>query len=123
VYLLDSSFIIDFLNNRNGAVEVMSDLDHGLVSMGSICIAEVLEGLNGKKVKVFEDMINEIKVYDFTSEEAMVFAVIRRDLRKRGELIDNMDLLIAATCIANNLTLVTGNKKHFARIRGLRILG
>ncbi len=123
MYLLDSSFIIDFLNNRNGAVEVMSDLDHGLVSMGSICIAEVLEGLNGKKVKVFEDMINEIKVYDFTSEEAMVFAVIRRDLRKRGELIDNMDLLIAATCIANNLTLVTGNKKHFARIRGLRILG
>lgn len=123
MYLLDSSFIIDFLNNRNGAVEVMSDLDHGLVSMGSICIAEVLEGLNGKKVKVFEDMINEIKVYDFTSEEAMVFAVIRRDLRERGELIDNMDLLIAATCIANNLTLVTGNKKHFARIRGLKILG
>ncbi|HKP55044.1 MAG TPA: type II toxin-antitoxin system VapC family toxin [Chloroflexia bacterium] len=36
-------------------------------------------------------------------------------------MIGQMDLLIAATALAHNLILVTGNRKHFARVPGLTI--
>ena len=52
----------------------------------------------------------------------MKFAKLRAGLRKEGNLIDNMDLLIAATCLVNKLTLITGNVKHFQRVPGLKIL-
>ena len=43
-------------------------------------------------------------------------------LKKRGEIIEDMDIMIAATCISNNLILITSNKKHFQRVKGLEVL-
>jgi tRNA(fMet)-specific endonuclease VapC len=43
------------------------------------------------------------------------------DLRKKGVVVDDNDILIAAFCQAYNLTLVTNNTKHFMGIRDLLI--
>lgn len=40
---------------------------------------------------------------------------------KTGSIVDDMDLLIAATALTYNLTLVTNNIKHFQKIEGLKI--
>lgn len=40
---------------------------------------------------------------------------------KSGRIIDDMDLLIAATALANNLTLVTHNTKHFESVMELKL--
>jgi tRNA(fMet)-specific endonuclease VapC len=37
-------------------------------------------------------------------------------------MIGDFDLLIAATCLCRNLTLLTNNVNHFERIDGLRLL-
>jgi len=42
-------------------------------------------------------------------------------LSRSGKMIDDMDLLIAATVITHNLILVTNNEKHFSRIEELEI--
>lgn len=42
-------------------------------------------------------------------------------LRASGNLIENMDLLIAATALQHDATLITNNTKHFSRIEGLRL--
>jgi hypothetical protein len=39
------------------------------------------------------------------------------ELRSRGTLVEDPDLLIASMCISNKLPLVTGNAKHFERFR------
>ncbi|MFN8592295.1 MAG: hypothetical protein U0031_12620 [Thermomicrobiales bacterium] len=41
--------------------------------------------------------------------------------RSGGHLIPDMDLLIAATAIQHDLTLVTRNRRHFARAPRLRL--
>jgi predicted nucleic acid-binding protein len=41
------------------------------------------------------------------------------DLRKKGIVVDDNDILIAAFCQTYNLTLVTNNTKHFTGIRNL----
>jgi tRNA(fMet)-specific endonuclease VapC len=42
-------------------------------------------------------------------------------LRAKGELLEDFDLLIAATASSLSLTLVTNNLDHFRRIDGLRL--
>lgn len=49
------------------------------------------------------------------------FARIRGDLRRAGQIIADPDILIAATAIQRNLTLVTGNLKDFQRIPDLTL--
>jgi len=53
-----------------------------------------------------------------------VASTIYSDLRKRGELIEDPNLLIASICIANDLSLMTGNKKRFERLKryGLKLI-
>jgi predicted nucleic acid-binding protein len=44
------------------------------------------------------------------------------DLQKRGIMIGDNDLLIAAYCIQHDFTLVTNNEKHFKYINNLKIV-
>jgi tRNA(fMet)-specific endonuclease VapC len=39
-----------------------------------------------------------------------------------GTMLDDFDLIIAATALALNLTLVSNNERHFARIEGLKLV-
>jgi predicted nucleic acid-binding protein len=42
-------------------------------------------------------------------------------LRKKGNLVEDADILIAATAMTNDLEVVTDNTRHFDRIDGLEI--
>ena len=46
-------------------------------------------------------------------------AVIRAQLEASGNLIGDMDMLIAASAVAGGYVLVTNNVRHFQRIEGL----
>ncbi|MDP9367331.1 MAG: type II toxin-antitoxin system VapC family toxin [Chloroflexota bacterium] len=60
-------------------------------------------------------------VLDVTEPVAETFAKVRFALLKQGNLIPDMDLLIAATALTFDLTLLTRNRRHFARVPGLRL--
>ena len=42
-------------------------------------------------------------------------------LVKSGRMIDDFDLLIGCTAVANGMIMVTDNTKHFSRIHGIQI--
>ncbi len=50
-----------------------------------------------------------------------LFGRHRSVLRRQGNMIPDMDLLIAATALNYDLTLMTRNIRHFARIPDLRL--
>lgn len=50
-----------------------------------------------------------------------VYGTIRAELARRGEMVGNNDLWIAAHAVAAELTLVTNNEREFRRIRGLKV--
>lgn len=47
-------------------------------------------------------------------------AEIYVDLRNKGNIIEDADILIGAICLENDLTLVTNNEEHFKRIKNLK---
>ncbi len=50
-----------------------------------------------------------------------IYAKEKARLRKLGQPVDDFDLLIGATAIANDLIMVTNNLSHLGRIQGIKI--
>lgn len=124
-YLVDSDQIIWYLKGKPQTVEKLQSLK-GELAVSVISVGEVAEGVFGEKFeekrrKGLENFLAGTKVLEINQEVIYRFAKLRSGLRKRGNLIDNFDLLIAATCLCHNLTLITGNKRDFSRIEGLKI--
>jgi predicted nucleic acid-binding protein len=47
---------------------------------------------------------------------------IYADLYRRGELIGDADILIAASALANGFAIVTNNEEHFKRVKNLEVV-
>ncbi|MCB0560479.1 MAG: PIN domain-containing protein, partial [Phaeodactylibacter sp.] len=73
-----------------------------------------------KHITEVEGLLKEIAVIPITSSIDL-YAEEKARLRKAGTLIDDFDLLIGCTAIANGLTLVTNNTKHFNRLQNIRL--
>jgi predicted nucleic acid-binding protein len=52
-----------------------------------------------------------------------IYGRLLAELKRRGETIATLDLfLIAAAAIADDVDLVTADRRHFSRIPGLRLI-
>jgi tRNA(fMet)-specific endonuclease VapC len=86
---------------------------------------EILRGLLAKNASAqiarFEQFCTTSQIFPLDDAVVQQAASIYADLYRRGELINDADILIAATAQVNNLTLVTNNYAHFQRIPDLNI--
>ncbi len=57
----------------------------------------------------------------FDEPAARTYAELRAELERGGRPLDEPDLRIAAIALSRNLTLVTGNVRHFNRVPSLRV--
>lgn len=69
-----------------------------------------------------DELLQKIKVLPFDKEVVKHAVFINRKLKQKRKQIDLADLFIAATAIANNLSMATLNRKHFDRIDTLKII-
>lgn len=127
MYLLDSDYLINFLKGKKTTVEVIAKLrrQNKKLYTSIICVGEVLEGFdilkNKEKILIFEKLLETLQILEINRKVINHFALTRGKLRKEGKLIDNFDLLIASTCLAYDLILLTKNIAHFQRIPNLKI--
>ena len=125
-YLIDTNIIIYRLKNLgNVNANFLKNKDKHM-SLSVISYGELVFG--AKKSKAAEknmETVNAIKsifpLLEITSEIMNIFGEIKAYTQKIGKTIDDMDLLIAATAITNDFTLVTHNTKHFENIPNLKI--
>ena len=125
-YLLDTDTCIYYLNKNEAVISAVEKVAQEELAISLITLAELQFGAynsnqverNLKRVSFFE---NSVQVLRLDSEITLEYARIRAELRKTGTTIDDFDLLIAATALINNLTLVTNNVRHFEKIGGLAL--
>jgi predicted nucleic acid-binding protein len=128
MYLLNSDFIITLLKQSSKSQKILSTLIKKTdvpFAISVISLAEIQEGLlatsSENRLSHFRKLLQTMYILPITTQTSLTFAKTRLHLRKKGLLIDNMDLLIAATCLEHHLTLVTFNTKHFNRVPKLKI--
>jgi tRNA(fMet)-specific endonuclease VapC len=74
-----------------------------------------------KTTRLLEHFLRPLAVLEFTSDDALAYAVVRAKLEHAGTPIGPLDTLIAAQAVARKLTLVSNNEREFKRIAGLRL--
>jgi tRNA(fMet)-specific endonuclease VapC len=125
-YLLDTSFLIGSVlgKAKDGLPRV---LRHQQLALSFITLAELYEGAFHHTDP--EGAILDLRVYlqDFallpiTDGFLLRFAELRAQLRRLGKKRSDFDLLIAATAIHHDLTLITRNVRDFEGIPDLRIV-
>jgi predicted nucleic acid-binding protein len=92
------------------------------IYISAVTLYELHMGATTKEKEADVRVITEnCTVLSFTEAVAKKAAEIYQKLRLSNQMIEFRDIFIAATCIVNELPIVTLNKKHFKRVEGLKI--
>jgi predicted nucleic acid-binding protein len=123
-YLLDSDWVIYALAGRSRALSPLEQLSSQHIGVSVITLAEVYQQAFASTnpdayLATYRGFIAPFRVIPVTEPIAVRFAEIRALLTRRGELIADFDMLIAATALHYNLTVLTFNLRHFSRIPDL----
>lgn len=125
--LLDTSILIAFLRGEKSVVtKVDTYLDEfDDLSLSIITYYEILRGLryigNKRELRDFEELMDKSEIITLDREVIRKASEIYVELKKKGELIGDADILIAASCLFKNMVLVTDNETHFGRIKELEM--
>ncbi len=117
--------LIDFLRGRGeGARRVAVELETRSFGTTAITAFEIRSGARTtRQRRAVDTLLEAMTVLPFGSEEARIAAEIRQQVESQGQPIGMADYMIAAGCIAADAVLLTRNRKHFERIKGLRLSG
>lgn len=124
-YLLDTNICIFYLKGKYNLNDKFKEIGFENCCISEITIAELKYGAEcsnrvAENLKMIDDFANELLIIPIFNSLS-VYAKEKAKLRKSGKLIDDFDLLIGATAVANNLILVTENEKHLKRISKVKI--
>jgi len=125
-YLIDTDIIIFALRKDKSVLMKFEENKNIPISISMITYAELIFGAkrsqNEQQNMIKVRHIRELYPIEDLNEGVMeVFADIKAKMFNNGIRIEDMDLLIAATAIYNDLTLVTNNVKHFEKIPYLKL--
>jgi tRNA(fMet)-specific endonuclease VapC len=62
-----------------------------------------------------------VRVLPFDRPAAETYGRLRAELERAGTPLSEPDLRIASIALTHDLTVVTGNVRHFVRVSGLRV--
>lgn len=126
-WALDTNACIRYLNGRSPKLRAKLDAANPAeIRVCTIVMAELFFGaaMSIDPVRTLANQrlfLSRFPSLPFNDASAEAYAEIRADLTRHGKLIGPNDLLIAAICRANDVTLVTHNTSEFGRVAGLKI--
>ena len=122
-YLLDTNVCILLLRGNLLVRNFLERAGAENCFLSEITIAELYFGAE-KSMRSAQEFVRTLafaksaQVLPITSA-LRSYAQQRWRLQQLGQPLDDFDLLIGATALANSLIMVTNNTRHFARIQGL----
>jgi tRNA(fMet)-specific endonuclease VapC len=124
-YLLDTNICIYFIKGLYALDKKIAEVGEQNCFISEITIAELKYGIENSKTaetmrEIVETFISKFPVIPIYSS-LNIYARAKAKLRKQGLLIDDFDILIGATSIANNMIMVTNNVAHLSRLEEIII--
>lgn len=124
-YLLDTNICIYFLKGQFEINRRIEEIGEENCYLSEITIAELKYGAESS-IQKEKNRKNNVK---FLAKFKIlpvfpaldIYAKEKAKLKTKGRIVDDFDLLIGATAIHNNLTLVTRNVKDFVRLNEIVI--
>ncbi len=125
-FLLDTDTCVFWLRGRAAVQAQVAVVGPEEISISVIALAELRYGADCSAQpetnhRAIDDFVSGVTVLGVDAEIARLFGVIKAQLRRQGNLIEDFDLLLAATALVSGLTLITNNISHFGRVPGLTL--
>lgn len=127
MYLLDTNACIRLLNKTSiPLIHRLQQHDPSEIRLCSVVKAELFYGARrsekaAENLRTLQRFFAPFICLPFDDRCAEHYGIVRADLARAGTPIGPNDLMIAATAIANDLTLITHNTREFTRVVGLQI--
>jgi tRNA(fMet)-specific endonuclease VapC len=126
MYVLDTNTLIYFFKEMGNVATRLLQEPHQEIGIPSIVVYELETGIAKstsphKRADQLAEILGALNVLPFGLHEARIAGQIRATLEKQGQPIGAYDVLIAATALAENATLVTHNTKEFERVPQLKV--
>ena len=126
MYLIDTDTVIYHLKGVKNVVEAFAAHAASPMAISVITYGELVYGAwksahpthNLPKLRRLAELIPVIEV---TRGVMDTFGSLKAELEKAGKMLDDFDLMIAATAMMHGYTLVTNNRRYFSRIPGLPV--
>ena len=127
MYLLDTNILSELIKkepNQNLLSQLRSKPSHDLFT-SSICVMELRFGSALREDFQFfweninSEIVSRVNILPFGEREALLAVDLMAEIRKTGQTIGVEDILIAATAMVKKYRVVTGNVRHFSKIKGL----
>lgn len=123
--MLDTNICIYYIKGKFGLKEKFRIVKKENLFVSEITLAELKFGVQNsespkKNQATLEDFLTGIQIIPiFNSLD--LYAEEKARLRKTGQTLDDFDLLIGVSSVANKMVLVTNNESHFERIKNIEI--
>ncbi len=124
-YLLDTNICIYYIKGKFGLKEKFRIVKKENLFISEITLAELKFGVRNsespkKNQATLEDFLTGVQIIPIFNALDL-YAEEKARLRKTGQTIDDFDLLIGVSSVANGMLLVTNNESHFERITNIEI--
>lgn len=124
-YLIDTNTCIYYIKGKFDLYNKFQKAGTENCYISEITLAELKFGVENsenrdKNQKNLENFLTGVTILPIF-HALDLYAKEKARLRKAGTPIDDFDLLIGATAVTQNLTVVTNDTEHFKRIKGIQL--
>ncbi len=110
--VVDTDVLILHLRGNESVREMLREAaQDSLLCCSAITIGEIHAGMRDEEREKTLKLLNSLAVIDVDRKIAALAGDYRRTIKSHHLELD--DCLIAATCVVNKATLITGNIKHY----------
>jgi predicted nucleic acid-binding protein len=122
--VIDTDVLIDALHSKGTAgTRLAAAIERGVAATTVVSAFELLAGAKARAQRDrVENLLGALAILPVDEPASRRAADVRRELERGGAGIGMGDCLIAGVCLSASLPLVTRNREHFGRVRGL-VLG
>ena len=124
-YMLDTDTASYLIRGDHPEVVDVFRRKYQQTCISAITCAELLYGAARRNLSALTRKVNAfcslVSCIDWTAEAARQYARLRSALEAEGQPLGTMDMLIAASALAEKTVLVTNNTAHFSRVPGLKL--
>lgn len=124
-YLLDTNICVYFIRGKRDIAARIAEIGIDHIFISEMTLGELLYGAqcsdrpseNLHAVRVFCQYVTVVPTAKIWNE----FAIQKAFLRRKGQLVEDADVIIGATAVVNDMVMVTENVKHLGRLNGIAV--
>jgi tRNA(fMet)-specific endonuclease VapC len=115
--IVDTSILVDVLGNDVALQEKLEKLG----AKATTTVITKYELLKSKRDDKAQELLDTMDIYDFDGKSSARSARIYKELKTKGKMINELDILIASIAITHDELLVTRDN-DFRKIENLKLL-